>query len=176
MAVYLGSLELVCFWLVIWAELSTPSRMSLLCNFTIVITCPEVKALWHNRSGSAPHPLLVSSKLFTLDLVSLLFCTSKQNERVTINKGFSSHMASGSRWWMGQLWTVVNCRAFTPVKGQLLFSVPAIHWHSPFGPVVARFSMRFQEARCMYETHALKPLAANSEFYKDCMGQTEYIC
>lgn len=117
MAVYLGSLELVCFWLVIWAELSTPSRMSLLCNFTIVITCPEVKALWHNRSGSAPHPLLVSSKLFTLDLVSLLFCTSKQNERVTINKGFSSHMASGSRWWMGPVVDHGKFQSIYPSKG-----------------------------------------------------------
>lgn len=112
MAVYLGSLELVCFWLVIWAELSTPSQMSLLCNFTVVITCPEVKALWHNRSGSAPHPLLVSSKLSTLDLVSLLFCTSKQNERVTIDKGFSSLMASGSRWWMGP---GVDCGEFQSI-------------------------------------------------------------
>lgn len=101
MAVYLGSLELVCFWLVIWAELITPSRLSLLCNFTIVITCPEVRAPWHNQPGSAPHPLLVSSKLFTLDLVSLLFCTAKQNGTVTIDKGFLSHMTSGTRWWMG---------------------------------------------------------------------------
>lgn len=71
---------------------------------------------------------------------------------------------------------MVNSRAFTPVKEQLLFLVPAIHWHSPFGPVVARFSMRIQEARYMYETHALKLLATNSEFYKHYMGQTEHIC
>lgn len=75
--------------------------MSLLFNLTCVITCPEVRALWCNWPGSAPHALLVLIKLFTLDLVSLLFCTSKQNGRVTVDKGFSSQMSSGARWWMG---------------------------------------------------------------------------